>query len=319
MPSGTPSGGAGAGNRAEEHAGHDGGQADATEHVTHDFVSEGQQAPGKAARAHEDTRRDEEGNGHDREAVDGREGHLSHVFDGKGVRADDGRQRGQAEADGHRHADGAEDHEIAEERGQRFDVLTEKDRGNNDEDPDKTDKRIHKAADLHLLIEGLQQAQAHEAEAERQNQIGDEEGDTQGRRVLGVLHEAFDLPPAEIGNGGRKDEEEHFHHDPADLLPARRQMIIKHVHADGRTLLDSYGKGEIGNPDEDVAGKLFGPYRRAGALDELRNDVAVDDLPGDEKRDGQQADDQKDLFEILVEPVQHALPRSGSVFHAKFL
>ena len=67
------------------------------------------------------------------EAVDGRKGHLSHVFDREGVRADDGRQRGQAEADGHGHADGAQHDEITEQRGQRFDVVTENDRRSDDE------------------------------------------------------------------------------------------------------------------------------------------------------------------------------------------
>ena len=96
-------------------------------------------------------------------------------------------------------------------------------------------------------------------------------------------------------------------------------MIIEHVHANGRTLLDGDAQREIGNPDKDVTGKFFSPDRSAGALDELSDDVAVDDLPGDEQGDGQQADDQKTLLEIFVEPVQRALMGSVGVFHTRFL
>lgn len=107
-PDGRHGGGAGTGDRAEEHAGHNGGEADTAIGAADDFVSKGQQTVGKPARAHEYTRRDKERDSHNGEAVDGRKGHLSHVFDREGVRADDGRQRGQAEADSHGHADGAQ-------------------------------------------------------------------------------------------------------------------------------------------------------------------------------------------------------------------
>ena len=158
----------------------------------------------------------------------------------------DGRQRGQAEADGHGHADGAQHDEITEQRGQRFDVVTENDRRSDDENRYEADQGIHQPANLDLLVERLEQAETHEPEAERQDQIRDEEGDAQGRGMLRVFLQPFDLAPAVVGDGGRQDEEQHLDHDPADLLQARGQMIVEHGHPDGRTLFDGDAQGEVG-------------------------------------------------------------------------
>ena len=66
-------------------------------------------------------------------------------------------------------------------------------------------------------------------------------------------------------------------------------MIVEHVHPDGRTLFDGDAQGEVGNPNKDVTGKLFSPYGGTGALNELRDDVTVNNLPCDEQGNGQQA------------------------------
>ena len=65
-------------------------------------------------------------------------------------------------------------------------------------------------ANLDLLVERLEQAETHEPEAERQDQIRDEEGDAQGRGMLRVFLQPFDLAPAVVGDGGRQDEEQHL-------------------------------------------------------------------------------------------------------------
>ena len=144
--------------------------------------------------------------------------------------------------------------------------------------------------------------QTHEAEAQGQDQVRHQEGDAQGRGVLGEGQQALDLAPAEIGDDAGQDEEEGLDDDPADVLQALRQFVINDVDADGRPLPDGDGKGQIGDPDKDIAGKLFGPDGGAGALDELCNDIAVNDLPRDEQDDGEQARHHENFFKIFVEP-----------------
>ena len=144
--------------------------------------------------------------------------------------------------------------------------------------------------------------QTHEAEAQGQDQVRHQEGDAQGRGVLGEGQQALDLAPAEIGDDAGQDEEQALDDDPADVLQALRQFVINDVDADGRPLPDGDGKGQIGDPDKDIAGKLFGPDGGAGALDELCNDIAVNDLPRDEQDDGEQARHHENFFKIFVEP-----------------
>ena len=145
---------------SEEHACGNSGQAHAAVQAAQHFVSEVQQSLGKAARTHEHACRNEEGDGHDGEAVDGSEGRLRDVLNGHGVSADDGTESGKAKRDGDGDAHGTEHHEVAEEHGQRGDIVigNRKFRIGGDEhrverQPDKEndaqgDERILHAADL---------------------------------------------------------------------------------------------------------------------------------------------------------------------------
>ena len=107
--------------------------------------------------------------------------------------------------------------------------------------------------------------------------------------MLGEALETFDLAPSVIGDGKGEHEEDEFHKDPADALETRRQHLINEVDSDGAALAYGHAHGNVGDPDEDVAGNFFGPYRSAGAFDEGRDEIAVDDLPGDEENDGKKA------------------------------
>ena len=107
--------------------------------------------------------------------------------------------------------------------------------------------------------------------------------------MLGEALETFDLAPSVIGDGKGEHEEDEFHKDPADALETRRQHLIHEVDSDGAALAYGHAHGNVGDPDEDVAGNFFGPNRSAGAFDEGRDEIAVDDLPGDEENDGKKA------------------------------
>lgn len=135
----------------------------------------------------------------------------------------------------------------------------------------------------------LYQAQGHETKAKRQNQIGNQVGDAQGRGVLRVGEEPFDLAVAKIGDDQRQNEKQRLHDNPADGLQALGELVVDDVHPDGRTFFDGNTECQVGNPDKHIAGEFLRPDRGTGAFNELRDDVAVDDLPCDEKSDGNNA------------------------------
>ena len=176
----------------------------------------------------------------------------------------------------------------------------------------------------------LQGAQGHQAEAQRQDQIGNGIGNAQGRRHLGhgELH-------ADVFHALRKDEcaqdqQTEIHHDPAQALNAGRQPVVNDVHPDVAALADGQGNGQIGDPDEDIAGQFLGPDRQAhivgngfadpahrqetsqpgaetGAVQQgqqLGDGIAVDGLVGDDPDHQEHAHDQKGFFQIGVKQTQ---------------
>ena len=311
---------AGTGNGAKEHAGHDRGHGHAAVHAAEHGVGKLEQAGGKTAFTHVFASRDEEGDGHDGEVVQGGEGNLGEVFQRQGVCADDGGQGGKAKADGDGHAKDAESYEVAEKCRQGCNVVVDEDitcHVEADHDRihgDAECKECHKAydgigcaADLDLLPQILDEPQAHEAEAYGQDEVGDEEGYAQGRGVLRILHEALNLTPAGDGNDQGEQEEAAIDHYPADFLPALRQFLVDDVDTNGRTLLDGNANCKVRYPDEDVAGNFFGPHHCACSFKQVRNDVAVEGLQGDKADNGYEAGNKKNLFEIFVKPVPYAL------------
>ncbi len=324
-------GGSGAGDGAEEHAGGDRGQRHAAVEAAQHLVGKGEQALGEAACPHEHAGSDEEGDGHDGEAVDGGEGGLGEVLDGQGVGAHDRAEGGQAEGDGDGHAAGAQDEEVAEEHRQGRNVVVEdgearhvegeQDRVERRPEQDgeaDADQRVLRPADLGLPPEILDKPQAHEAEAYGQDEVGQQEGHAHGRRVLREGQQALDLGPAGNGDDHGQEQETEVDQNPADVLPARGHHVVEYVHADGGALAYGRAEGEVGDPDEDVAGEFLGPHHGAGRGGHARDDVAVRRLQGDEEDDGEYARDEEDLLEILVKPAEQAgwallrrLARSG--------
>lgn len=96
-----------------------------------------------------------------------------------------------------------------------------------------------------------------------------------------------------------------MHHDPAEVLPAFRELVINNINADGGSALDGHAQGKIGNPDENVPGKLLGPDHGSGSGGYVCNNVTINGLQCDEENDGEQADDEENLLEIFVEPVEY--------------
>ena len=280
---------AGTADGAEEHAGGHGGEGHASVHAAHHFIGKAEQALGQAARAHEHARRNEEGDGHDGEAVQRGEGHLRKVLDGKRVGTENGGQGGHAEAYGNGHTRHAEHEEVTEQGGNRIDILRKHTGRHDRHGENRTDEAVRHSRPLHLPDHGLHEAQAHEAEAERQNEIGNEEGNAHGRGMLRETLEPLYLPPAVPGDGKGEGKKDEFHEYPADALKAGRQHLIHEVDADGAALADGPAYGNIGYPDEDVAGNFLGPHGRARAVDEGSDEVAVNNLPGDEADDGKKA------------------------------